>query len=1015
MALRICGAHSNQRLWQEATDRFLGELGTSADPGAYRTFAWFTHRIQRDALYIEAAKRGLPGWLAPPIAFFSDLPELFGIRQGRIGLLRRRALIGRLARERSGECGVGGALAERTGILHALDSLFGELLPEGVTPEQLGSALEGVDADDFARCRNAWVAAVYRDYLDALAAAALYDPRQIHSRVADDIAADGLRSALGGAEKLHIYGLTSRRTRRKLLAALAAQTEVEVTAYVPAPPRDDRGGYEFGLVEMLDGPDPDGGGHGQSNDVVVQPVPDGRREFEWVACKAKELIAAGACRPDEIAVVARTGRDDARRAHEILNAAGVPNTARVRSSLAEVPALKAVLSLFRAAARGWAYRPLRAVLASSYFDIDIDLRSIDYIARQRRVEGLDRWGAQLCRLQDRVANAEDDWEYRREGLFSDRLTRDCAAFEAFRRELAWLDEARPLHDWIGLTRRILKPGVFRYRSRICDGHGGRWEIVRLDQRGVERVERMLAEWQEPDESVANIEPREWYGRLRRFLETNELALTTPLQTGVQVVEAHEAALFPFKHTFVVHANDGEFPKRAPSGAIFSDEERETLAERGLPLGHRDVWLERERTLWRAVTANPNVAITYRTADASGVPLLPSLMVPEHDATREIARTQYTWPVPFSGVQARRSAAERLVKLKKSGAAGAIMVPEPGPLRQAVLAAHAETLRVGSPASGREAGTLNPWNGELRDPWLLDYLAQRFGPERVWSASQLASYAECPFIYLVQRVLYLDELAEAEEETTALTFGSAAHAILERFYPELLKGSFPEAFEESAFKLFEEIAAEVFVELERQDAEWLGLPAFWSVTKRDLLEQVAQYLAWELPTFGDWRPYLVEYEFGGAEPLEVEGLDLKGQPQNLRVRGYIDRVDVKREGETAIYRILDYKSSKVPKAADYEHGVVQIPIYMKALAKIMDVSVEAGGYRSIKQLREAGRALWGDANFERAVGIAFSIPARIGAGKFEAKAAKSCGWSDYWPGLDVSRVKAVYREGCRFDD
>jgi len=296
------------------------------------------------------------------------------------------------------------------------------------------------------------------------------------------------------------------------------------------------------------------------------------------------------------------------------------------------------------------------------------------------------------------------------------------------------------------------------------------------------------------------------------------------------------------------------------------------------------------------------------------------------------------------------------------------------------------------------------------------LVERFGPERVWSASQLESYAECPFIYLVQRVLYLDELAEAEEETTALTFGSVAHAILERFYSELRIEAYPDAFDRSAVALFEKIAAEVFVEREQEGMEWLGLPALWSVTKRELSHRLAEYLAWEIPTFGDWRPHLFEYEFGGEEPMEVEGVNLSGQPQRLRVRGFIDRVDVRGEGEGAAYRIFDYKSGKVPRRTHYEHAVVQIPVYMTALAKILGVNVESGGYRSIKDRREAGQATWGDTNFDRALRIAFSIPARIRAGKFEAKAAKSCGkWSDYWPGLDVARVQAVYREGCRFDE
>jgi RecB family exonuclease len=477
---------------------------------------------------------------------------------------------------------------------------------------------------------------------------------------------------------------------------------------------------------------------------------------------------------------------------------------------------------------------------------------------------------------------------------------------------------------------------------------------------------------------------------------------------------------PFEHTFVVHANDGEFPRRPPTGVIFSDEERRALAERGLPLTHRELWLRRERALWRAVTRSPSVTITYRTADPNGVPLLPSLMVPEHDASEEIPRTRFTWERPFSPAHARRSAAKLLAETKRRGKPGAVAVAEPAALSHAVLAAYAECQRrEGPPGSGREAGTLNPWNGELRDPWVLGELARRWGPDRVWSASQLESYAACPFIYFVQRVLRLEELEEAEEETSPLTFGGVAHTLLERFYPALLERSFPAELDEAAAELFQRIAAQVFAELEGSGDQWLGIAPLWAVTKRELQQKVAEYLAYELPTFGDWRPHLFEYRFGDDEGsvVEIEGCDVEGAPQALRLRGRIDRVDVRGAGPAAVYRILDYKSGGMPAKRYYEDGgALQIPLYMSALQRRLGAPIESGSYRSIKRRDEGGQAVWGDENFDRALRIALSIPARIRAGEFEPQAAYSLRkWSPYWPGLDVCRVKAVYKEGCRFDE
>ncbi len=1023
MAVRYCSASSNQRLWQELTDKFLDDLSASNGRSSYPAFVWFTHRIQRDALYKKAASRGLPGWLAPPIAFFSDLPELFGIDAKPIGSLRRRAVIGRLARELGSACGIGGALPERAGVVQALDGLFGELLPEGVTAERLEELLQGIGADEFARCRNDWVSGVYRAYLESLAEAGAYDPRQIHSLVADRIAAGRLSEVLGGARKLHIYGLTSLRTRRKLADALAAQTEVEVTLYLPAP--DERGPEEdeFGGhdVEALEGEAP--------GEIVVQPAPDARRELDWVACEIKRLLLEHAAESDSIAVVARTGREDTRPAYEALRAAGIPATARIRTTLAEVPALKAILHLFRGAAAGWRYRPLRTVLESAYFDTGVDLRPIDYIAVERRVDQLDHWALQLCRLQEEAARQEKEAESSRRrgslnrlGIWSSTMDKACETFDAFRLAVARLSGERALSAWIEETKRLLDPGLFGFRERACRFDAYDYEIVRLDQQGIEALRRLLADWARTigDEGREVVDAGEWYARLRRFLESGEITLRTPRANGVRILEAHEAALFPFEHVFVIHANDGEFPRAMRPGGLYSEEEREALAERGLPVSHRELALSRERALWRAVTRNRNVTVTYRTADLKGTPLLPSLLVPDHEDDIAIERTKFLPDVPLNRAQTLQKAAHDLANARRHGEAKTIEVVHPAVLRQAVLAAFAETRRWAG--DDREAGMLGPWNGELRDPWLLDWLGTRFGDDYRWSASKLESYGACPFLFLVNSVLRLDEREEAEEETTRLIYGSVAHEILERFYKEL-GPQYPDALDGDAEALFETICDQVFDRWHGQEknGEYLGVPALWAVTRASTHDDVKDYVSRELTHMAKKgeRPIEFEYEFGfDDEVVVISGVDAQGVERTMQVCGKIDRVDEVSRGKNAGIHILDYKSGRTGQTKGYDDGsTLQIPLYMKALAEAKAYDVTFGRYRSLgdkeRMPNHAGVA-WGAERFVSALKYAFSIPGRVRAGKFEAKVAAASEWQTWDPGIDVCRTRAQHEEGSRFD-
>ncbi|MGE0441436.1 MAG: PD-(D/E)XK nuclease family protein [Gemmatimonadales bacterium] len=1011
VGLRVVRAAPTAAIWGALVGRLVDETGSHPGPGGHQSFAWLTHRLQRDRLWAAAARRGLKGWLQPPHAFFSEFPKAFGILGRRLGHLERTILLDRLVTEAAAETGFAATgLAgsfDRPGIGRAVDAFLADLLPEGVDPDQLEATLATLPATDaFAEARNRWLVTLYRRFLAALAERNAWDPRAIHSLVADRIAAGGLPAAIHGARKLHIYGLTSIRHRRKLLRALAAQDQVEVVLYL----LDEAVGEEFaGLTDVVETiPDP------VPAQPAVQPAPDQEREIEFVAHAIKKLVAQGGVPLDEIAVVARTGREDARFAHETLERAGIPTTARIRTPLAQVPALAAVLQLLRAAALGWRYRPLRHVLENSYFKLDVDLRPVDHLAGRRRVQGLDGWQKQLAGLEAQVARGDDD-DKDLKAFRTDRLGRTVEAFGAFAGRAAALEADRPLAEWIAATRGLLDPGWFDFRKRVCRPDGGRYDLVRLDQQGIEAASGLLHQWEGSAGDEAPITALQWYHRLRRLLAATEVTLSTPRRTGVQVVEAHEAALVPFRHTFLIHANEGEFPRPQAPGWLFNEDERRRLASQGLPVAHRDGTLRRERLLWDSVTRGPAVTITYRTADPGGTPLLPSLLVPDHDPATEIPRTQFVWDEPFTPHLAERAEVERVKEtIERDGTGAPVIVAAPDTVRLAIVRAVAESHRLGHAALGRRAGALGPWTGHLRDPAVLAVLADKFGPDRIWSASQLETWGQNPFVFLVQRVLYLEEKLEVEDDANVMVQGSVTHSILEEFF-RTLDGNIPD--DSAALRVLDQVAARVFSQYEADSGNWLGVPSLWRIRKEELRGKVQEYLAWELAKgLKGWTPREFEFAFGGeGEPAaSLTGPNLFGESATMRMRGKIDRIDHLTDKKGQRQRVIDYKSGGTPSPSGYlDGGVLQGPLYLAVLDG-MGRTLESAEYRSIKEPKSAAKVKWESDPCVSALRIALTIPALVRAGRFEPQGVKSTKWKSYWPGglalyraeevLDVSRFE-----------
>ncbi|MEJ2483936.1 MAG: PD-(D/E)XK nuclease family protein [Gemmatimonadota bacterium] len=314
---------------------------------------------------------------------------------------------------------------------------------------------------------------------------------------------------------------------------------------------------------------------------------------------------------------------------------------------------------------------------------------------------------------------------------------------------------------------------------------------------------------------------------------------------------------------------------------------------------------------------------------------------------------------------------------------------------------------------------NAWGGLVRDPIVLRHLEERFGASHIWSASQLEQYGRRPFDYFLDRVLGVRASEEVEDTTSPASRGSLAHTILERFFRRL-EGATPETLTDEALDLFERVAVEALDEAEAAEGQWLGEPALWRVTREQIVESLRAFLERELPRLakdGSW-PVRLEFAFGEDEGdrFELQGTDLRGREQRMRVRGRIDRVDAKPGKEGAELRVLDYKWGGYPRAAGYRDGsVLQTAIYLRAASRLpgIDGRVTWGAYRPITKPTASGARLAAD-DVDSVLAFALSIPERVRNGWFEPVLAASQSLGAWEVGREVTRTSAQFAEGHRFE-
>ncbi|HKT83648.1 MAG TPA: hypothetical protein VJQ84_07405, partial [Solirubrobacterales bacterium] len=592
----------------------------------------------RDDLIRLATARGLPGWLDPPLCTFQELPaRLGGTGRQPCDDFERAVILGGILRQLGGE--IFGRLQRPQDFIGALDRSLGDLAAEGTDPAAFQAALESrADRDEFERARDGELKIIYEEYLGALERSGRRDGRDAVLDCALAIAGkpDPLAGGLAGRREIRLFGLQDLRGGwRALIRALAGSGVVDrVLIYTaeelelgletaPVVTRLDAG--ESLASRLFYHPEPrrSEGEGGAGISVHAISAPDTDRELDEVARRVRELADRGVPLP-RIAVIARQARPYLDLTLAALDRFGVPATARRRVSWSEVPVIRAVRSLLAAAAEGWTRHGLAELAEQPYFWNELDVRMVNYAGYRRRLNGLKSWLQALDGIaqeaeahEEREKRGEEVDDRRRGPLPPAARAREAAtSFAAFAERASELDAPRTLARWLDWLRRFLHDDPWDMERRLWRVPAARYDIARLDLAGWRGLTTLVDRWCDTLDhwggSEVRLSPEGFYRELLDLLE-GDVAIWTPVQRGVQVLEGFAAAYRSFDHVFLVGLEAGRFPLPAPVSPVLDERERDALAAAGLPFESREVWDSRERELFRMLVASARESLSVSSS------------------------------------------------------------------------------------------------------------------------------------------------------------------------------------------------------------------------------------------------------------------------------------------------------------------------------------------------------------------------------------------------------------------
>ena len=218
-------------------------------------------------------------------------------------------------------------------------------------------------------------------------------------------------------------------------------------------------------------------------------------------------------------------------------------------------------------------------------------------------------------------------------------------------------------------------------------------------------------------------------------------------------------------------------------------------------------------------------------------------------------------------------------------------------------------------------------------------------EREYSASQLETYAKCPFKYFARRLLNVDAPPTFDVSLTPLERGVLVHAVLFRLYTELR--------EQEKLPITAERRDEVIAraqEMTREEIEGISLDhPYWKIDRERLLGSetlnglIEGWVDSEIDrSAGATRlvPEFFEVGFGSGVTARqgtdsLLSRDEEVEIYSVKVRGKVDRVEIVREGDILYYAVADYKTGQPPARQEVEQGLsLQLLLYLEVIRHIL---------------------------------------------------------------------------------
>ncbi|MFP4545212.1 MAG: PD-(D/E)XK nuclease family protein, partial [Methanomassiliicoccales archaeon] len=649
---------------------------------------------------------------------------------------------------------------------------------------------------------------------------------------------------------------------------------------------------------------------------------DRLEEFRAVAQEIRELIRDGVS-PSEIVVLLPVRRKISELASWVMEDMGIPYSIHSDSPLPESPVTAAFMDVLDAPSldRETIVKVLRSPYMRFYFEWGEETKrlwgqEVDHLSREAGViGGLEDWRASLEALKVGLEQEIDspecpDWranKYRRKIQSIDKVSHGLE--ELFYR-LSTLQGRKPLSVKVRDLRALLNKLKFGEELRKRDDH-----LVSGESRTLKKIVDLLDLLETGPLAERRMELEEFASIVRMAASSFKLPEDRN-ENAVQITGLRANVLLEYRYAFITGMVDGEIPYTGVEYAFANEEEK-----RRMGVLQREDLLRHERYYFLMSLLSGKNGVYLSAPLSEGDKRL--VTSPFFDLFHSLGLETF-------GEEPLHSTMFSQGRLGESIAGKTDLPPYLAP---SPIAPGEAARRINVEQCHRRGEYDSHFDAVLADPDVLKEVEEAHGPSKVYSATPLETYAECPFWYYMRHVLRLEPFPELEREITPLEKGTLFHNIAHRFY-STRKGRISMDELDPEKDRIKEIAREEMDRFSYTGPSWKAFRTkmFGNDRMKGLLDAFLDHEV-EHPLTG-LEPTYFELSLGieGASPPGSEDpISLPLGEEEINFRCKVDRVDIGSKGEVFI---LDYKTGRyAPRLKEMWQGKrLQLPLYLLATTR-----------------------------------------------------------------------------------